>query len=75
MLEQTGLEMAPYNYYLQDLRELIPALNHLGYMDAEGNFHSWSDGEEEVLQAEWEYECLQYNNLAEERNSSTGSLL
>ncbi len=68
MLEQTGLEMAPYNYYLQDLRELIPALNHLGYMDAEGNFHSWSDGEEEVLQAEWEYECLQYNNLAEERN-------
>ena len=33
MMEQTGLEMADYNYYLQDLMEEIPALNHLGYMD------------------------------------------
>ena len=66
MLEQTGLEMAPYNYYLQDLMEVMPALNHLGYMDASGKFHSWSDGDPDVLQAEWEYECLQYNNLAED---------
>lgn len=65
MLEQTGLEMAPYNYYLSDLRETIPALNHLGYMDTEGKFHSWDEGEEDILQEEWEYECLQYNNLAE----------
>ncbi len=68
MLEQTGLEMADYNYYLKNLMEEIPALNHLGYMDAEGEYHSWDDGEEEELQLEWEYECLQYNNLAEKRN-------
>ena len=67
MLEQTDLEMAPYNYYLQDLQETMPALNHLGYMDPEGKFHSWSDGDEDTLRKEWEYECLQYNNLAEER--------
>lgn len=65
MLEQTGLEMAPYNYYLQDLQETIPALNHLGYMDPEGKFHAWEDADEKTREAEWEYECLQYNNLAE----------
>ena len=65
MLEQTGLEMVPYNYYLQDLQETIPALNHLGYMDPEGKFHAWEDADEKTREAEWEYECLQYNNLAE----------
>jgi phosphoglycerol transferase MdoB-like AlkP superfamily enzyme len=67
MLEETGLEMAPYNYYLEDLMKSMPALNHLGYMDAEGTFHSWASGEKEALEQEWEYECLQYNNLAEKR--------
>ena len=26
------------------------------------------DGEPEILDKEWEYECLQYNNLAENGN-------
>ncbi len=65
MLEQTGLEMAHYNYYLKDLMKEIPALNHLGYMDSDGEFHTWKEGEEKELHLEWEYECLQYNNLAE----------
>ena len=68
MLQQTGLEMADYNYYLQDLMTEIPALNHMGYMDTDGEFHSWEDGDEEILDKEWEYECLQYNNLAEKGN-------
>lgn len=67
MLEQTGLEMAPYNYFLKNQQEQIPALNHLGYMDADGTFHTWQEGEEEELVQEWNYECLQYNNLAEKR--------
>ena len=66
MLEQTGLEMAPYNYYLKNQMEDMPALNHLGYLDNYGSFHSWSDGEEDELQAENDYECLQYNNLVED---------
>ena len=56
------------NYYLQDLMTEIPALNHMGYMDTDGEFHSWEDGDEEILDKEWEYECLQYNNLAEKGN-------
>lgn len=65
MLEQTGLEMAPYNYYLKNMMTTMPALNHLGYMDAAGIYHSWSEGGEEALKKEQDYEYLQYNNLAE----------
>ena len=67
MLEQTGLEMAHYNYYLKDLMEEMPALNHLGYRDADGTYHAWKDADELHNELEWEYECLQYNELAEDR--------
>lgn len=67
MLEQTGLEMAPYNYFLKNQQKQIPALNHLGYMDPSGTFHTWDKGDKAVLDQEWKYECLQYNNLAENR--------
>lgn len=67
LLEQTGLAMTPYNYYLKNQMKTIPALNHLGYMDASGKFHTWSSATEDAKQTEWEYECLQYNNLAEQR--------
>ena len=55
--------MTDYNYYLKDLQETIPALNHMGYVNADGVYTAWQDGDTESLQAEWEYECLQYNNL------------
>ena len=71
MLEQTGLEMAPYNYFLKNQQEIIPALNHLGYMDPAGTFHTWEKGDQSVLDQEWKYECLQYNNLAEKRRRLT----
>ncbi len=64
MLEQTGLEMPHYNYYLKDLMKDIPALNHMGYFDSDRKFHLWKEGEQDELVKEWEYECLQYNNLA-----------
>ena len=67
LLSQTGLDMPDYNYYLQDLMQEMPALNHMGYYDAEKVFHTWEDGDEEILHKEWEYECLQYNELAESR--------
>lgn len=68
LLEQTGLQMTDYNYYLKDLMTRIPALNHMGYEDADGNWHTWSGGSEKDLMDEWQYECLQYNELAEKRN-------
>ncbi|MEE1113527.1 MAG: LTA synthase family protein [Eubacterium sp.] len=66
-LQQTGLQMPDYNYYLQNLQKEIPALNHLGYMDEDGVFRKWADATEEDADLEWEYECLQYNNLEKDR--------
>ena len=63
LLENTGLQMTDYNYYLKDLQETIPALNHMGFVNADGVYTAWKDGDTKSLQNEWEYECLQYNNL------------
>ena len=68
MLDQTGLEMADYNYYLKDMMNTIPALNHMGYVDENGEYHTWKKGDTKHLEKEWDYECLQYNNLAEKFN-------
>lgn len=63
MLGLAGLKMSPYNEYLLNLSKSMPALNHLGYQDADGGWHTWEDGSEEALELEREYECLQYNEL------------
>lgn len=65
LLEKAGLDMPFYNQYLQQLMEEVPALNHLGYLNSSREWHSWEDAEEDIANLEWEYECLQYNNLAE----------
>ena len=68
MLEQTGLEPAPYNRYLKNLAEKMPALNHKGYVTKDGEHVAWSDEEDPYATWEWEYECLQYNELAKKRD-------
>lgn len=68
MLSFTGLELTPYNEYLLNLREKIPALNHLGYLDPYGIWHRWENGDSETLELEREYECLQYNELMDSQN-------
>lgn len=67
MLEEAGVEMPYYNRYLQQLMKEIPALNHLGCKNADGQWKSWSELEDPEKSLEWEYECFQYNNLAENR--------
>lgn len=66
MLEQTGLQMTPYNYYLSGLQKDMPALNHLGYIGEDGSSTSWEDASEEYEKLELQYEALQYNELAED---------
>lgn len=66
MLEQTNLEMTPYNYYLSGLMEKMPALNHLGYIDDEGGYISWEDIDADDKKLELQYEALQYNELAKD---------
>ena len=40
----------------------------LTWRDSMMQAFGWSGGSEEYLHDEWQYECLQYNNLAEKRN-------
>lgn len=67
LLEAAGLEMPLYNQYLLKLMKKIPALNHLGFQTADGRWISWEDAPDELASLEQEYECFQYNNLAENR--------
>lgn len=68
LLQQTGLTPAPYQIYLQQLQEIFPAMNHLGYYDLQsGQYRKWEDADDKVKKAKKGYDILQYNNLAEKR--------
>ncbi|MBR2560914.1 MAG: sulfatase-like hydrolase/transferase [Eubacterium sp.] len=67
MMNQTGLEQPEYNIYLNDLMKTIPALNHQGFVTPDGENIRWEDAQEPYSTKEWEYECLQYNNLSKKR--------
>lgn len=66
MLSQTGLVQTDYNEYLTDLMAEMPALNHLGYMNSEGDFTSWDNADKTYEKLEQNYEILQYNELTED---------
>lgn len=68
VLEKTGLEMTPYNHYLELLQTSVKGYNHIGYYDGDGVFHSWEGAPEEILNKRLEYEYFQYNSLVEKKN-------
>ncbi|MBQ9827467.1 MAG: sulfatase-like hydrolase/transferase [Lachnospiraceae bacterium] len=67
-----GIEQPPYNRFLQDMKEVIPTWNALGYYSkSQGGFIEYDDAE--GIEAEWifKYRCLQYNNLFDIEHRST----
>ena len=71
-LERAGLSLPPYNQFLSDLHEEIPAINSRGYYSksAGGFVHlNEATGEE----AEWinKYQILQYNDMFDGKDRST----
>lgn len=68
LLELAGLKMTPYNEYLLKLREEIPAMNHIGYLNERGIWRRWENADSRILELVREYECLQYNELKESKN-------
>lgn len=68
MLQQTGLQMTPYNGFLYHRMQDITAMNHLGYRTAAGRWFSWKDADAAHDQEEWNYESIVYNNLGPEMN-------
>lgn len=70
-LERAGLTIPPYNQFLLDMMEVVPAINSRGYYSkSAGEYRHIEDATEE--EAEWirDYEILQYNNMFDEKGKS-----
>ena len=71
-LERAGIELSPYNQFMADLREVIPAINARGYYSKEaGKYLHVEDAQGEELEWIKKYESLQYNGLFDLRNASS----
>lgn len=65
----SGLEMPPYNQFLQDMESIIPALNPIGYFSSKTN--SWKEYNQEDVEEMKSlnlYKCFQYNSLFDKDN-------
>lgn len=61
MLKQAGIDLPVYNQYIEKVSYEIPAMNVNGYMDKEGNWHSYGkDDTDMVSELLNNYEILQY---------------
>lgn len=70
-LERAGLDLPPYNQFMLDLMEVVPALNARGYYSLEkGKYLHIEEamGKEALWLAKYKY--LQYNGLFDVRNRS-----
>lgn len=71
--ESAGIELPPYNRFLSELEECIPAINANGFYSGKfGRFMEFEDASEEELVFLENYEMLQFNNVFgnEKRNES-----
>ena len=70
-LERAGFDLPPYNQFLSDLMEVIPAINSQGYYSEskDGYLHIEDAAGEEAKWIE-KYRLLQYNNLFDRENHS-----
>lgn len=70
-LERAGIDLPPYNRFLADLQDVVPAINARGYysLDKEKYLHV-EDALGEELKWISMYENLQYNNLFDKKNIS-----
>ncbi len=71
LLDAAGLERTAYHSYLEDVEEIIPAMNALGYYSLEqGKFLPYEEAtgrEKRILDDYW---IVQYNALFDRENSS-----
>lgn len=62
MLRKLGLPMNSFQKYLFDLNQSIPVINSIGYMDKNGEFHSFDEKNNNTEKIE-EYRAIQYYKL------------
>lgn len=70
-LQQAGMELPPYNRFLADMMEVVPAINSRGYYSLAGNGYKHVE-DAEGIEADWiaRYELLQYNSMFDAKNRS-----
>ena len=70
-LERAGIDLPPYNQFLADLREQIPAINARGYYSLNNETYLAVE-DASGKEAEWlrRYEILQYNAMFDEKDRS-----
>ena len=71
LLEAAGLELPAYYQFLQEMEDVIPSMNNLGYYSRSRGMlipYAEATGEEK----EWldQYTMVQYNNLFDEEGRS-----
>lgn len=69
-LERAGIDLPPYNRFLADMQETIPAMNARAfYSPSAGKFLHYQDAAGEEADMLNRYETLQYNNLFDSEKS------
>lgn len=70
-LERAGIDLPPYNQFMADLQEVVPAINARGYYSLDKGRYLYVEnamGEEYLWISK--YQSLQYNGLFDEKNIS-----
>lgn len=71
LLEAAGLPLSTYNRFLQDVNEVIPAMNAYGYWsNAKEGFATYDEAEGEEKEWLQAYEMLQYNSIFDKKGRS-----
>ena len=71
-LERAGIDLPPYNQFMLDLMEVVPAINARGYYSLrEGKYIHVEDALAEELKWITKYESLQYNGMFDSKNKSS----
>ena len=64
LLEQAGSQLTPYQIYLKELEQKIPAFSAYGWFGTDGQYHSWgSDAEKDELVRQ--FDAIEYNRLVD----------
>lgn len=70
-LEKAGIALPPYQRFLKDLMEYVPAMNSRAYYSAAQGGYRHYENDENMPEEQWlkEYEILQYNNMFDKNKS------
>ncbi len=69
LYQRAGMELPPYNQFLEQLRQTIPACNAFGYYSrSAGRFLPLDEAQGEEKQALLEYNYLEWNSMFDKEN-------